>query len=109
MDGGQHPDAYASLPAPPSHRVAGAQTYVDMLSPYKGMKEHGQKDMKEVGRDSTVLLNTERDLHATWMGTGMGIEELGDPGSPRWSPVRKKHLQALSECGAAKPGTPRGT
>lgn len=75
--------------------MEGAQTYVDMLSPYKGMREHGWNDMRKVRRDSTVLLNTERDLHATWIGTGKGIEELGDPGGPRWSPVRKKHLQGV--------------
>lgn len=90
----------------PPQKVAGAQTYVDMLRPYKGTKEHGWR-YEGARRGSTALPNTGRDLHATWMGTRVGTEELGAPGGPRWSPIRKKHLQTLSGCEAAKPSTPR--
>lgn len=36
-----------------------------------------------------------RHLHATQMDTRMGIEGLGAPGGPKWSPIRKKHLQGV--------------
>lgn len=63
----------------PPRKVAGAQTSVDMLRPYKDKKEHGRR-YEGRGEGSTALPNTGRDLHATQMGTGMSTEGLGVTG-----------------------------
>ena len=77
----------------PPQKAAGTQTYVDVPRPHKGVT----RDIGGVGveRGSTALPNTGKDLHATWTGTRVGIEGLGAPGGPTWSPIRKKHLQTL--------------
>lgn len=88
-------------------KVAGAQTYVDMLRPYRGMKQHGQRyGGGEEGQHSSV--NTGRDLHVTGMGTRMGIKGLRIPRGPRWSPVRKKHFASIDRVSGCQTWHPLG-
>lgn len=80
-------------PAPPQEET-GAQTHMDMLRPHKDMKQQGQGH--KVGAGETCMPRG-------WAWNG--YKGAGSPWRPQRPPIRKKHSQALSGCGAAKPGT----